>query len=84
MGLTMKPDADGWGHAMQLLPDGTADYISHRLDELPSGVRWMTRNADQDALGLFLPGTAEADGYLAEKAKGNVKVFRRSRASAAT
>ncbi|WP_373506342.1 DUF4432 family protein [Aestuariivirga sp.] len=74
MGLTMKPDADGWGHAMQLLPDGTADYISHRLDELPSGVRWMTRNADQDALGLFLPGTAEADGYLAEKAKGNVKV----------
>ena len=32
----------------------------------------MTRNADQDALGLFLPGTAEADGYTAEKAKGNV------------
>jgi hypothetical protein len=35
----------------------------------------MTRNADQDALGLFLPGTAEADGYTAEKAKGNVKVM---------
>ncbi len=73
MGLTFKPGTDGWAHSMQLLPDGTADYISHRPDELPRGVRWMTRNADQDALGLFLPGTAEADGYTAEKAKGNVK-----------
>lgn len=75
MGLSFKPDAEGWGHAMQLLPGGTADFISHRLAELPNGVRWMTRNADQDALGLFLPGTAEADGYLAEKAKGNVKII---------
>ncbi len=75
MGLSFTPDADGCGHAMQLLPDGTADFISHPLAELPSGVRWMTRNADQDALGLFLPGTAEADGYLAEKAKGNVRII---------
>ena len=74
---------DGWGHAMQLLPDGTADFISHRPEELPGGVRWMTRNADQDALGLFLPGTAEADGYTAEKAKGNVWCWRRRAPSAA-
>lgn len=75
MGLSFRPDAEGWGHAMQLLPDGTADYISHRLADLPKGVRWMTRNADQDALGLFLPGTAEADGYTAEKSKGNIKLI---------
>ncbi len=75
MGLSFTGDAEGWGHSMQLLPDGTADFVSHRLDGLPSGVRWMTRNADQDALGLFLPGTAEADGYLAEKAKGNVRII---------
>ena len=75
MGLSFKADEQGWGHAMQLLPGGTADYISHRPSELPGGVRWMTRNADQDALGLFLPGTAEADGYTAEKAKGNVRVI---------
>ncbi len=74
MGLSFRSDAEGWAHAMQLLPDGSADYISHRPDELKGGVRWMTRNADQDALGLFLPGTAEADGYTAEKAKGNVMV----------
>ena len=75
MGLSFRSGTDGWGHAMQLLPDGTADYISHKPEELPGGVRWMTRNADQDALGLFLPGTAEADGYTAEKAKGNIKVI---------
>ena len=75
MGLSFKADEQGWGHAMQLLPDCTADFISHRPSELPGGVRWMTRNADQDALGLFLPGTAEADGYTAEKAKGNVMVI---------
>lgn len=72
MGLTFRADAAGRGHAMQLLPDGSADFISHKPSELAGGVRWIARNADQDALGLFLPGTAEADGYMAEKAKGNV------------
>ena len=47
--------------------------VSHRPAELPRAVRWMTRTADQDAMGLALPSTAEADGYTAEKAKGNVK-----------
>ena len=75
MGLSFRADHQGWAHAMQLLTDGTADYISFRPTELPRGVRWMTRNADQDGLGLFLPGTAEADGYIAEKAKGNVPVI---------
>ena len=72
MGLSHRADQDGWAHSMQLLADGSGDFVSHRPGELPGGVRWMTRNADQDALGLFLPGTAEADGYTTEKAKGNV------------
>ena len=72
IGLTFKTDEQGLAHSMQLLPGGSADVISHRPSELPHGVRWITRTADQDALGLFLPGTAEANGYIAEKAKGNV------------
>ena len=72
MGLTFKSDANGWAHSMQALPDGTADFISHRPSELPRGVRWITRTADQDAIGIYLPATAEANGYTAEKAKGNV------------
>lgn len=65
-------DAEGWAHSMQLHPDGTADFVSHRPDELKVGVRWTARHGDMDALGLMLPATAEPDGYNAEKAKGNV------------
>lgn len=72
MGLTFKSDKRGWAHSMQASPDGTADFISHRPIELPRGVRWITRTADQDAIGIYLPATAEANGYTAEKAKGNV------------
>ncbi len=75
MGMDFRTGKEGWAHSMQLLPDGSADFINHRPAELPRGVRWITRTADQDALGLFLPGTAEADGYTAEKAKGNVIVL---------
>src|SRR5262249_37434560 len=65
----------GWAHAMQLHPDGSADFVSHRPDQLDHAVRWMSRNIDQDALGLLLPATAEADGYAAEKAKGNLRLL---------
>lgn len=66
-------DENGWAHSMQLHPDGTADYIRHRPDQLSKGVRWICRTPDQDALGVNLPATAEPEGYTAEKAKGNVR-----------
>jgi hypothetical protein len=66
-------DEEGWAHSMQIHPDGSADYIRHRPDQLDKGVRWISRTGDQDALGLILPATAEPEGYLAEKAKGNIK-----------
>jgi Domain of unknown function (DUF4432) len=72
MGLKFKSDESGWAHSMQVLPDGTSDFISHKPAQLRHGVRWITRTANQDALGLFLPGTAEADGFTVEKAKGNL------------
>ncbi len=71
-GMDCVAGPDGWSHALQVLPDGTADFISHRPAELPHAVRWMTRNGDEDALGLVLPATAEADGREAERRKGNV------------
>jgi hypothetical protein len=67
-------DERGWAHSLQLHPDGGADFVSHRPDELGVGVRWIARTPDQDAMGLMLPATAEADGYTAEKAKGNVRL----------
>jgi hypothetical protein len=68
-------DEAGWAHSMQVHPDGSADYVRHRPDQLDKGIRWISRTADQDALGLILPATAEPEGYLAEKAKGNVKTI---------
>ncbi len=68
-------DGDGWAHTMQVHPDGSADYISHRPAELDKGVRWICRTPDQDALGMVLPSTAEPEGFSAEKAKGNVKLL---------
>lgn len=66
-------DANGWSHSIQVHPDGSADYIAHRPDQLDHGIRWISRTADQDCFGLCLPATAEPEGYSAEKAKGNVK-----------
>lgn len=74
-GMDCVAGPDGWSHALQVLPDGTADFISHRPAELPRAVRWMTRNGDEDALGLVLPATAEADGRDAERKKGNVRML---------
>jgi hypothetical protein len=65
-------DGQGWAHSMQVHPDGSADYVRHRPDQLDKGVRWICRTPDQDALGLVLPATAEPEGYTAEKAKGNM------------
>lgn len=66
-------DSNGWSHTLQIHPDGNADYLRHKPAELPIGVRWICRTADQDALGMILPATAEPEGYHAEKAKGNIK-----------
>ncbi len=84
-GLTFDPevvffidyltDESGWAHSMQVHPDGSADFISHRPAELDHAVRWISRTADQQCLGIILPATAEPEGYSAEKAKGNIKVL---------
>lgn len=68
-------DAKGWTHAMQVHPDGSGDYIAYKPSQLDHGVRWISRTADQDCLGIVLPATAEPEGYSAEKAKGNLKVL---------
>ncbi len=72
-GIDYNADGDGWAHTLQIHPDGRADYVRHRPDQLDVGVRWISRTPDQDALGLILPATAEPEGYTAEKAKGHIK-----------
>ena len=71
--LRYRADEEGWAYSLQVHPDGSADFIRHRPDQLPHGVRWICRTADQDALGLCLPSTAEPEGYQAERRKGNIR-----------
>ncbi len=73
--LTCAPDPAGWVRSLMVHPDGWASYIGYAADTFDHAVRWISRTPDQDCLGLVLPATAEPDGYLAEKKKGNVKVL---------
>eukprot|EP00040_Diaphanoeca_grandis_P026767 m.150380 g.150380 ORF g.150380 m.150380 type:complete len:557 (-) comp30724_c1_seq6:62-1732(-) len=66
-------DADGFAHSMQVLPDGSADYVKHSPDELPRVTRWMVVDGSHSALGLCLPGTAEPTGKASETKKGNLR-----------
>ena len=63
-------DEKGDAHTMQLLPDGYACYVRHRPEELPFGIRWISRTEDEDALGMVLPATAEHLGKLYCKKMG--------------
>ncbi|MFW6181972.1 MAG: DUF4432 family protein, partial [Spirochaetota bacterium] len=69
----VRADREGMAHFMQVHPDGTADYIGYRPRELGHATRWITRTADQEALGVALPATCDPEGYTAEKNKGNLK-----------
>jgi hypothetical protein len=73
--IDYKADKHGWAHSLQVHPDGRADYVAHRPSQLPRATRWLCRTPDQDAMALVEPGTAEPEGYLAEKAKGNLLVI---------
>jgi hypothetical protein len=66
-------DEDGWGYSMQVLPDGSSDFVRHSTVDLDHAIRWIVRTKDQQACGFIEPATAEVEGYLAEKAKGNLK-----------
>jgi hypothetical protein len=73
--IRYQEDHEGWAHSMQVHPDGYASYFRHRPQELEYGIRWIARNADQDALGLVLPATAEHKGRAAAVAKGQLKIL---------
>jgi hypothetical protein len=70
--LNYLADENGWARTLQIHPNGSADLVRHRPEQLKHGVRWICRTADQDALGIE-PCTAEVEGFSAEKAKGNLR-----------
>lgn len=68
-----RTDENGKVHFLYVHKDGSADYTSYDPRVLNRGVRWMVYHKDWQSMGMVLPSTAEPEGYLAEKAKGNVR-----------
>lgn len=66
-------DENGFVHYLYEHTDGTADYTTYDANVLNRGVRWMVYHKDWQSMGMVLPGTAEPEGFLAEKEKGNVR-----------
>lgn len=69
----VKTDKSGFAHFLYEHQDGTADYTTYDARVLDHGVRWIVNHEDWRSMGMVLPSTAEPEGYIAEKAKGNVR-----------
>ncbi len=68
-------DKEGYAHFMYINPDGSADYTAYQPAQLDRCVRWMVKHKNWESMGMVLPATAEPEGYLEEKRKGNIKVI---------
>lgn len=68
-----QKDEQGRGYCMQQLPDGYSFCVSHYPDQLPYGIRWISRMENEDALGMLLPATGEHNGYKDCVEKGFIR-----------
>ncbi len=68
--IKYKSDKNGWAHAMQVMPDGDACYVSFRTEELPYALRWVCRTGDEDGIGIALPTTGNHLGTAYQKSHG--------------
>ena len=73
-GIKYKGDENGRAYTLQDTKDG-ACYVSHPVDILSNGVRWISRTNNEDSMGMVLPATAEHIGYENAKATGQLKII---------
>lgn len=71
----LPTDAEGMTHQMMQLPDKDGFAISYPVEAFPKTVRWILVNGDAQVAAFALPSTCEPEGYLAEKAKNNVRIL---------
>ncbi|MBE5869582.1 MAG: DUF4432 family protein [Lachnospiraceae bacterium] len=69
-----KGDENGRAYTLQYNEEG-ACYVSHPVEQLPIGIRWISRKIDEQSMGMVLPATAEHLGYTDAKSKGQIKVL---------
>jgi len=68
-----RADIHGNAHFLLKHPDGPAFYTRYKPEQFDHAARWILHNPDQQVAAFVLPATCEPEGYLAEKAKGNVR-----------
>ncbi len=73
-GIKYEADENGRAYTMQYTNKG-ACYVSHPVDVLSNGVRWISRTENEDSMGMVLPATAEHIGYANAKEKGQLKIL---------
>jgi len=75
MTVMYEADAEGFGHTMEVLPDGYAFFESHRVEKQPYVIRWLSRTGTEDSCGMALPATAEHNGREQARRDGQLKVL---------
>ena len=60
--LRYKADEEGWAHAMQVRPDGTACYVGFETGILNNALRWFCWTGDESSCGFALPNTGNHMG----------------------
>jgi len=73
--IKYQGDKDNRAYTMQYKKGEGACYVSHPIDALPVGVRWISKTPDEQSMGMVLPATSEHFGYLDSKKKGYVKTL---------
>lgn len=71
----LAADARGDTRLLMQLPEGGGFTMAYSIKDFPKTVRWVLVNGDAQVAAFALPSTCEPEGYLAEKAKGNVRVL---------
>ncbi len=52
-------DSDGKAYTLQYDKGGHSTFVIHYPEQLPYGVRWISRTEDEDTMGMVLPATSE-------------------------
>ena len=73
-GIKYEADENGRAYTLQYTDNG-ACYVSHPANILTNGVRWISRTANEDSMGMVLPATAEHIGYENAKNNGQLKIL---------
>lgn len=68
-------DENNRAYTMEYKEGEGSFYVSHPVDCLPVGVRWISRTKNEDAFGMVLPATSEHLGYNDSKRKGYIKTL---------